>query len=196
VKKLLVCAAATMIVLAVVLGAGVVGLLPSTADEALTVEFESLFEFAAIRQFAGAPEHVLSNLAVDAAPLATEARRLLSESPLDANDVQRGVLDMLLEIAGVPANEGDMFVLETVYAPIASGADYGKFVALRDGIVESEGVNRVVTAHAAAALDGLLRFLSDLPCPEKEEPPGFNGGDAQRSQLDRWADELDTAGDL
>lgn len=170
---------------------GVVGRISPGVVEALTIEFGSLFEFAATQQFAGAPEYMLTDLATGAVPLATEARRQLSESPLDANDVQRGVSDMLLKIAGVPAGGKDFFMLNTVSTPIMAGANYGKFAALRDGVVEPEDVNGVVTAHAAAALDGLLRFLSDLPCPEEES--GEN--DAKR-QLDEWADKLGPGSDL
>lgn len=165
---------------------------PPTADEALTVEFGSIFEFAATQQFAWAPEYMLADLATDAVPLATEARqRLSAESPIDANDVQQGVADMLAEIAGKPASEKDAFMLDTVSMPIMTGANYGKFAALRDGVVEPDDVNRVVTTHATAALDGLLRFLTDLPCPdESEESESEESG---KRQLDEWADKLNPA---
>lgn len=166
---------------------GIVDRVAPTADEALTIEFGSIFEFAATQQFAEAPEYLLTDLATDAVPLANEARQRLSENPLDANDVQQAISNMLVEIAGMPANGKDIFMLNTVSMPIMTGANYGKFAALRDGVVKPDDVNRMVTTYATTALDGLLRFLSDLPCPEVEEPE-----DAEE-QLDKWSDELDPA---
>ena len=166
------------------------------ADEPLAIEFASLFEFAAIEQFADAHEHILVNLATDATTLATDARQWLSESYLDANDVQQGVENMLLEIIGGK----DAFMLDTVSLPIISGANYGKFAAMRGGVVESEDVNRIVTTYAVTALDGFMRFLSDLPLsspeelPPEELPPEELSSpewpeDGKR-QLDEWANEL------
>lgn len=172
---------------------GIVSRISQIDDEALTIDFGSLFEFAATQQFAGAPEYMLVNLATDAVALATEARQRLSENPLDANDVQQGVSDILLEIAGMPASRKDVFMLNTVSMPIMTGANYGKFAALQDGVVEPEKVNEMVTAYASAALDGLLRFLSDLPCPPEEEDEEKSGGNDAKRQLDEWADELSPA---
>lgn len=171
---------------------GIIDRILPAAGEAMTIEFGSFFKFAATQQFARAPEYMLADLATDAVPLATDAKLRLSESPLDANDVRQGVSDMLLEIAGTPASGKDSFMLNTVSVPIMTGANYGKFAALRDGVVEPEGVNGMVTAYATAALDGLLRFLSDLPCPEKEIP---KENDAER-QLDEWSDKLGSASGL
>lgn len=169
---------------------GIVSRISSPANEALTVEFGYIFEFAATQQFAGAPEYMLADLVTNAVPLAVEAKLRLSESHLDANDVQQGVSDMLLEIVGMPTNVKDVFMLNTVSRPIIVGANYGKFAALRDGVIEPENVNSMVTAHASAALDGFLKFLSDLPCPEEE---GISEESDAKRQLDEWADELDPA---
>jgi len=162
-----------------------------SADEALTVEFGSVFEFAATQKFAGAPEHLLTDLATDSVPLANEAKQRLSENPLDANGVQETIKDMLLDIAGTPESGKDVFMLNTVAMPIMTGASYGKFVALRDGITEPEEVNRIVTAYATTALDGLLRFLSDLPCPEEEISEETGGAE---QQLDDWESGFDPSG--
>lgn len=167
---------------------GIVNRVSPAAGEDLTIEFGSIFEFAATQQFAASPEYLLTDLATDAVPLANGARQRLSEISLDANDVQRAISDMLLEIVGMPMSRKDVFMLNTVSIPIMTGANYGKFAALRDGVVEPEDVNRMVTAYATTALDGLLRFLLDLPCPEEEEES--EESDAKQ-QLDKWADELD-----
>ena len=161
--------------------------MPDNPDNTLMVEFGSFFEFAATEQFAGAPEYMLTDLATDATPLAVEADRWLAESLLDANDVQQGVADILLGIAGPPVNGKDAYIMNMVSMPIILGANYGKFAAMQTGATEPEDVNRIVTAHATTALNGVMRFLSDLPCPEESDP---------KQQLDEWADELDSADGL
>jgi len=172
----------------------------SSADEALTIEFGSIFEFAAMQQFASAPKFMLIDLATDAITLANEARQRLSEKPLDANGAQKSIGDMLLEIAGMPEDGKDVFILNTVSLPIITGANYGKFAALRDGVIDPEEVNRMVTTYATTALDGLLRFLTDLPRPAAEEeiPEEISEeitGDAGEAgqQLDDWEAELNPA---
>jgi len=205
--KLLISALA---IAAIAAGAGVitenkVGVIDhiSSADETLTIEFGSIFEFAATQQFAGAPEYLLMDLATDAVPLASEARQRLSKNPLDANGVQEAIVDMLLDIAGMPESGKDVFMLNTVSVPIMTGANYGKFIALRDGVIEPEEVNKLVTAYATKALDGLLRFLSDLPCPEEasedtgaasEDTGAASEDTGAEQQLDDWESGLDPAG--
>jgi len=183
---------------------GIVDHISSPTDETLMVEFGSIFESAAIQQFAEAPRELLDILATSAVPLVNKARQRLSESSVDANDVPRTIAFMLMGIAGRPESGKDVFILNTVAMPILAGANYGKFVALRDGTVESEDVNKTVTAYAATALDGLSRFLSDLPQPEKkseksdkesneernEESSTKQQTDNARQQLDKWSDQL------
>lgn len=161
--------------------------MPDNPDNTLMVEFGSFFEFASTEQFAGATEYMLTYLATYATPLAVEVSYWLTENPLDANDVQQGVADILLGIAGSPIDRKGVYMMNMVSMPIIFGANYGKFAAMRAGATEPEDVNRIVTAHAATALGGLLRFLSDLPCPEESDP---------KQQLDEWADELDSADGL
>jgi len=150
-------------------------------------EFRSLSKFMATQQFGEAPEFIRNDLVTDAMPIAEETRSRLDDMTLDANGLDEMVVELLIDIAGAPESPKDSFMLQSVYGCVMFGANYGQFAALRDGVVEPDEVNELVTHCAADAIDGLLDFLAELPCPDPPVTPGASG----QEQLDEWADDLE-----
>jgi len=147
------------------------GTFAAGGEEVLPVvrtEFGLLFEFTLDRQYAGAPEPVLAILVAESLPLATNAKARLANTTLHADNAIQELVQMAIEIAGQPQNKKEMLVMQSVFNPVAFGADYGAFVAERGGEV-GETADRTVTAFARSALDGTLRYLSSLPCPDEAE---------------------------
>lgn len=174
---------------------GLVGYVAPPPDMAMQ-EFEFMSKFTAMRQFDGAPEYMLNDLVTDAKPLVEETMLRLRGVTLDANDPGPPLAEMLLNIADEPQDAKSSFMLNTVFNCAMFGVEYGRAVALRDGVTESVTVDDMVTRYAAASLEGFLSFLGELPePPEPPEPPAIpessTAPEGGRQQLDEWSDQLD-----
>jgi len=153
-------------------------------------EFRTVSEFVAVQQFGTAPEFILNDLVTDALPIATEVRSRIGEGVLDANDLDETLAQMLLDIAGQPETPKDVFMLQAVYGCAMLGAEYGRFLVLREGVTDSGEVNEIVTRYTTTSLDGFLDFLADLPEPAPPEESEGDDGDA-KGQLDEWAGDME-----
>jgi len=150
------------------------------------VELSRISEFVSMSGLGEAPEFILNDLATDGLPLAEEVLVVLSESVLDANNADKQVLAILVDILGEPGDGKSVFLGNAVMSCIMFGVNYGRFVAIQEGVTAPDEVDKLVTTYGSAALEGLLVFLRGLPCPETETNSSEAAESDAAKQLDDW----------
>lgn len=141
----------------------------SFAVESSRSEFRFFTKCVSSMRFNGAPPHIIEAAIDDMIPLAGQIREHLLTNSLRAIDTDKQLRTIVDDIAGEPKDGRDIFVGSTVFSATRFGVEYGRFVAIRDGIIEPEQVDQVVTRYAVLSLEGLVDSLSELSKTPKQD---------------------------
>lgn len=148
----------------------------SFAVESSRSEFRFITKCVSSIRFNGAPPHIVEAAIDDMIPLAGQIRKHLLTTGLRAIDTDKQLRMIMDDIAGEPEGGRDIFVGSTVFSAARFGVEYGRFVAIRDGVTEPEQVDRVVTQYVVLSLEGLVDSLSELSkTPEQDVDEPKNG---------------------